>query len=196
MPSISTKVESDSPPRGNNDVRPPRPPLLVTVKPGIPCKAPETVSTCRALRSAALMTSMLSNTWDRGRSTCAAETTIDSVIALTRSWIRMSRCSSAASSSVTTSAPKPSSATRSSYGPGSRLAIWNRPRSSVSVVAIVAVGPESKIRAPGVTRPSGSMTTPCTAAAAARPGGSAAANPSARTYVWMDLVRDIGLLSA
>jgi hypothetical protein len=62
----------------------PRPPLLVTDRPGASRSASATVSIWRSRRSAAVMTVTLSAARVSGKSTCDADTTIDSLTALTR----------------------------------------------------------------------------------------------------------------
>jgi hypothetical protein len=66
MPSTSTSVKSESPPRGKSDVSVPGPPVRATVKPGTVPSAPASVVTWRASSSRPEMTVTLSAVRESG----------------------------------------------------------------------------------------------------------------------------------
>src|SRR5215203_319365 len=180
--------KSKSPPNGNTPVTAPVPPVAVTVSPGTLRSASAIEWICLTWSSAFEMIVVVDDAWDRGISTCAAETTTDSDTALTVTRRSPSACASAEDSIKTGRARNPSAATRSSNRPLSGSSMLNSPSSFVVAVIRRCPLPAIRILAPAMGRSSGSRTLPVTGAASANAGSN-----RDRTNVQMNLT---GLLPA
>ena len=157
--STKTSVKLDSPPRGNTPVTAPWPPVAATVRPGTVRSASASEWTCRAWRSAAVITVTVDEACESGISTCAAETTTDSVSALSASVIVPS---SRGDSGLTVSTwlRNPATATRISTRASAGRSIENAPVSSARTERSGTPSPETITVAPGTARPLGSTTRP------------------------------------
>ena len=140
--------------------------MLTSARPGTLLSASATECSCRASRSAPSITVTLDATSLSGTSTWLAETTIASEIALTLSVSVPRSRGVAVESTVTASARKPSSATRTVARPSPRGWSVKRPSLSVSADVVAAAPDETKTLAPGTGRPASSTTRPVMGAAA------------------------------